>query len=1383
MDFRILGPLEVLDEGRALSVGGSKQRALLALLVLHVNEPLSTDRLIDALWGERPPATAAKTVQVHVSRLRKALAGGAGGDPAGLVATREHGYELRLDPERLDAHRFERLVAEGRGELAAGRPERAAAALEEALSLWRGPALADLAYEVFAQREIARLEDLRVAAREELVEAKLALGRHAEVVGELERLVAEHPYRERPRAQLMLALYRSDRQADALQAYQDARRTLVEELGIEPGERLRELERAILAQDRALAAPLGRADRDAAPRPPAPAELPTGVVTFLLTDIEGSSGLWEADPEGMAAALELHDELIARAVDAHAGRLLKTKGEGDSTVTAFRRSSDAVAAAVDIQEALVAASWPDGLELRVRIALHTGEAHERAGDYFGPALNRAARLRALTRGGTTVVSQATAEIVRDRLPREVELVDLGRHELRGLSRRENVFELRPVAARAAPARVAAAVEPAALEAAVETAGGAFVGRERELGELVGGLDDAFAGRGRLFLLGGEPGIGKSRLAEELIAVARARGARALVGRCWEAGGAPAYWPWLQSLRSYLREAETDALRAQLGAGTADLAQIMPELRERFPDLPEPASLESEAARFRVFDAAAEFLRRASESRPIVLILDDLHAADAPSLLLLRFLARQLGSTRMLLVGAYRDVDPNPGQPLTEMLAEVAREPVTRRLSLRGLSERDVAQYVELTASEIASSKLAAGLHAETEGNPLFVGEIVRLLAVEGVPAESTGEVRLAIPQSVRDVIARRLRHLSEECNRILVLASVIGREFAVDALAHVGGVPEEELLDLLDEAMAARVVSEPPAGNARLRFAHVLIRDTLYEGLTSARRVRLHRLVVDALEALYGENAGPHLAEFAYHSVAGRDLDKGLRYARRAGDRALALLAYEESARLYRQALDTLNDAGRRDEKTRCDLLLSLGEAEARAGNTPAAKSAFLEAARMARHLRLPHQLALAAAGYGGRIVWARAGDDTRLVPLLEEGLAALGEGNVELRARLLARLAGALRDEPVGDRRDKLSGKAVELARHAGDPAALAYALDGRAAAIISPATVAERLALSSELLEVAGGIGDTERIVQAHFHRIMAQLQVGEVSGAETDLEAAGRIAQELRMPAQLWQVCGIQAMLALAAGRLNDADQLIPRALALGERAQPTAVIPVHVLQQYTLSDFRGGLENVEPAIRHLAAEYPARRVFGCALAYLHARLARPAEAKQALGELAADDFSALPFDQEWLFGMSLLAETAALLGDADPAAVLYRLLLPWAALNAVDQAEGIRGSVARYLALLATTIERWDDAERHFEDALVMNARMGARPWLAHAMGDYARMLHARNSRGDRERAQALLDSALGTYRELGMDTYTAAATALAEEVGAATRSVPEGTVEG
>ncbi len=671
-----------------------------------------------------------------------------------------------------------------------------------------------------------------------------------------------------------------------------------------------------------------------------------------------------------------------------------------------------------------------------------------------------------------------------------------------------------------------------------------------------------------------------------------------------------------------------------------------------------------------------------------------------------------------------------------MLAQVARESVTRRLALGRLSEADVGKYVELTASEIAFPQLITALDEHAEGNPLFVGEMVRLLCVEGVRSESISELRLAIPDSVRDVIARRLTHLSEECNRVLVIASVIGREFRLDALARTAGVTEDQVLETLDEAMAARVVSEVPRSPGRLRFAHVLIADTLYEGLTAARRVRLHRLAIEALETLYGEHPGPYLAKLACHSINAGDFARGVDYARRAGDRALELLGYEETARLYEMALEALDHAGVPDEPTRCELLLSLGEAEARAGHSVAAKEAFLGASGVARRLGLRCELARAAEGYGGRMVWARAGDDDRLVPLLEEGLEGLGEGNDELRARLLARLAGALRDERSRDRRDQLSREAVELARRSGNPASLAYALDGRAAAIVGPDTVAEGLALGSELCDVARRTGDAERVVSGHMWRIIPMLQLGDIHGAEVALSSASRIAHELRQPAPLWEVYGAQAMLALASGKFPEAEELAGRAFALGEPAQPEAAIPVHRLQRYTLCDFRGSLEDVLPSIGDLVAEYPARPAFRCALAHLQARLGRLSEATRTLDELARDEFSALPFDQEWLYGMSLLAETAGLLSDADSAALLYDLLVPWAEFNVVDVAEGMRGSVARYLGIAATTTKRWDEAELHFEDALSMNAGMGARPWLAHTQADYARMLLARDGPGDR-----------------------------------------------
>jgi predicted ATPase len=360
-----------------------------------------------------------------------------------------------------------------------------------------------------------------------------------------------------------------------------------------------------------------------------------------------------------------------------------------------------------------------------------------------------------------------------------------------------------------------------------------VGRERVLAELVGGLDDAFAGRGRLFLLVGEPGIGKSRLAEELIAHARARGARVLVGRCWEAGGAPAYWPWVQSLRAYVRENDPAALRSQLGAGAAELAQIIPELRRHFPDLPEPRALESEGARFRLFEAASSFLRSATQARPLVLVLDDLHAADEPSLLLLRFVARGLADSRLLVVGAYRDVDPTLQDPLTSALAELVREPQTAQITLPGLTEPDVTEYIELSTGSGPPPGLVQAIHAETEGNPLFVAEVVRLLEAEGRMAQA--HARLRIPPGVRAVIGQRVRRLSERCRSLLVPASVMGREFRLDALARLSELSRDELLDVLDEAMAERVLGDVPISPGLLRFGHALIRDTLYDELSSVR--------------------------------------------------------------------------------------------------------------------------------------------------------------------------------------------------------------------------------------------------------------------------------------------------------------------------------------------------------------------------------------------------------------------------------------------------------------------------------------------------------------------------------------------------------------------
>ena len=1130
MEFRILGPLEVRSNGQALDLGGPKQRSLLAALLLHANQVVSRDRLVDALWESDPPETAHKALQVHVSGLRKLLG-------KERVETRPPGYLLRVGDDELDLGRFRQLREQGR--------------LVEALALWRGPALGDFAYEGFAQAEIARLEDQRLACLEERIDRELDAGRHGELTGELEALVAENPLRERLRAQLMLALYRSGRQAEALEAYQQARATLVDELGIEPGRQLRELHQQILNQDGSL----------------------------------------EREPSGAAA-----------------------------------------------------------------------------------------------------------------------------------------------------------------EDGAEGARGIFVGRVSELAEATAALDDAVAGRGSLIVLVGEPGIGKSRLSEELMRHARGRGALTLVGRCWEAGGAPAYWPWVQSLRSYIRSAPPSGLGEELGSTAAELAQLLPELRDLVPDIPEPPPIDAESARFRLFEAVSTFIRNAASRQALVLVLDDLHAADEPSLLLLRFLGRELGGSRVLVVAAARTVDPSPSDPLTAALTELAREPVTRTMLLRGLGAEDVRRFLELTTGEAPDQSLVAAIHEETEGNPLFVGEIVRLLSAEG---GLTGDPspRIAIPQSIRDVIARRLRRLSDGCLDLLELASVLGREFSLAVLARAAVTSEDDVLDTLDEAMRERVVTDVPGMLSELRFAHVLIRDTLYEGLTTARRIRLHRQAVQALEELHGEGSRSVLAELAHHSIAGSDFQRGVRYARSAGDRALELLAYEEAARLYEAALETLELSEPGDERTRCELLLALGDAQGKVGNTPEAKETLLAAAAIARSAGLPEHLGRAALGYGGRFPWLRAGNDLRLVPLLEEALAGLGEEESRLRVRLLARLAGALRDQPSLEPRSSLSREAVAIARRLGDPDTLGYALVSLATATWSP-EIEELVPYVAEVRTLAEQTGDPERMFQWGWLQHIICMNLGDIGGAEAIAVQHRALAEELKQRSQQWYSTVMRALFPLVRGEFAEAERLAEEALEIGRRAQGWDAAFSHRVLLLAVRREQGRLEEVDELVRASVDEYPGYRAFRCLVPLIDCELGREDDARTRFEELAADGFGALPRDGEWVFNLSVLAQIAVYLDERERAETLYDALLPYAHRNATLTGEIAVGPVSRYLGLLAALLGRQGEADRHFEDALAMNERMGARPWLAHTKEDFGRMLL---ERGETQRGSQLVAAALAAYRELGMET--------------------------
>ncbi|MDP9237002.1 MAG: AAA family ATPase [Chloroflexota bacterium] len=600
------------------------------------------------------------------------------------------------------------------------------------------------------------------------------------------------------------------------------------------------------------------------------------------------------------------------------------------------------------------------------------------------------------------------------------------------------------------------------------AAGVFVGREREVEELRRGLDDALSGRGRLLLLVGEPGIGKTRTASELCTYARLRGAQVLIGRCYEGEGAPAYWPWVQAIRSYVAECDSDALQSEMGPGAADIAQLVSEVHAKLPGLTAPPAIEPDQARFRLFDSITSFLKTASRRQPLVLFLDDLHWADKASLLMLQFLARDLAGARLLVLGTYRDVELGRQHPLAQTLAELAREQVGTRVLLRGLGEPEVARYIEMTAGVTPSDALVAAVFRETEGNPFFLSEVVRLLVADGRLQDGgdTSSWTVAIPQSVREVVGRRLDRLSEECNSVLTTAAVIGREFGLDALERVTQIDGDRLLELVEEAEAARVVEEVQGQHAvigRYSFSHALIRETLYGELSTTRRVRLHRQIGEALEQLYAANVEPHLAELAYHfgeAAPGGDVEKAIDYARRAGDRSVSLVAWEEGAAHYERALQALELLPVPDERRQTELLLALGDALLGAGERDGYREAFARAADTAR--RTGDSKAFASAALGFAPPWGNL-FEPEMIGLLEEALELLPPGDSALRAMVTAKLAQILEFVDQRERRVALAHEALAMARRVGDKDALTYTL-----ARILPANEANVYSRQTQVIEL---------------------------------------------------------------------------------------------------------------------------------------------------------------------------------------------------------------------------------------------------------------------------------------------------------------------------
>jgi len=1097
------------------------------------------------------------------------------------------------------------------------------------------------------------------------------------------------------------------------------------------------------------------------------------VVTCLFCDLVGFTARAETlDPEDVRGLLAPYHAGVRSELERHDGTVEKFIGDAVMAVFGAPVAHEddperAVRAALAIRQF----AQEEGLELRLGIA--TGEAlvtlgarpETGEGMAAGDVVNTAARLQAAAPVNGILVGATTYRATRH----AIEYREAPPVEAKGKTDPLPVWEA--LEARARFGREVLDHVPREL-----------VGRDRELDT----LRDALA-RARdelspqLVTIVGVPGIGKSRLVLELSRIADAD--PELItwrqGRCLAYGDGVTFWALAEIVKAQagILEADpADAAAEKLRGAVEDVLREPSDARWIEARLRPLAGLgdETELAgdrRGEAFAAWRRFIEALAEQRTLVMVFEDLHWADDGLLDFVDELAEWASAVPLVVVCTARP------ELLTRRPSWGGGKLNATTLALAPLSEEQTALLIaQVLEQPLLPAEVQQKLLERAGGNPLYAEQFAQLYL------EQRSADELPLPATLHGIIAARLDLLSGEEKRLLQDAAVVGKIFWAGPLETIGAVERqaaEQLLHALERKdFVQRATRASLAEHTEYSFRHLLIRDVAYGQIPRAERAEKHRLAAEWIESL--ARAEDHAEMLAHHyqsaleyaRAAGQETVGLVERARvalaAAGDRASALNAFAAAIRFYTEALDLIPaDEGDPNlaeihDAVRCDLLLSLGDAQMRAGNGPIAREIFLQAGDIARRLRMAEHLARAALGYGGRLVWSRAGADERVIRLLEEALEALGPRDSALRAMVLARLAGALRDQTSREPRASISRESVEMARRVRDRNTLGYALDGRFAAVWWPENAEERLGIADEIVRVAEEAGDAERAGEGHLRRLYALFELGEMEAARAELQSAATLAKELQQPAQMWDVTVGQAGIALLEGRFPEAEHLILEAFELGRQAQGMDAVAAMRLQLFMLRREQGRLAEQAETVASSINEYPTRAVFRCMLAHLCCELGRESEARAAFEDLAVNDFADLAGDEEWLYGLSLLADVPAFLRDARRAATLYELLLPHSGLNAVTAPIVGTGAVARTLGVLAATITRWADAGRHFESALAMNTEMGARPWVAHTYRNYASMLVARDGRGDRAKAQQHVSQAVAGYDGLGMEWHVARA---------------------
>jgi DNA-binding winged helix-turn-helix (wHTH) protein/tetratricopeptide (TPR) repeat protein len=891
----------------------------------------------------------------------------------------------------------------------------------------------------------------------------------------------------------------------------------------------------------------------------------------------------------------------------------------------------------------------------------------------------------------------------------------------------------------------------------------FVGRDSELAALYSAFERALSGTPQLVLVIGEPGIGKTRTIEEFAPSVRDDGAVVLLGRCGEGEGAPAFWPWVQIVRTYVESSDVSTLPAALGPLASSLLQMVPELGDRFPDLPPPPTLDADQARFRLFDAVTALLTKAATERPLVVLLDDLHRADAASLLLLQFATRELRDTQVLFVGTYRGAELQSNIGRTQILSDLAREEPTRCVQLHGLTRESIEHFIaQSSPSGIATESLVAALYDQTGGNPFFLTQIVHLLAAEGRldQAEAVASWNIDLPGGVREAVSRQLDGLPSDTRQTLAVAAVAGREFATTVIATASGLDANATLINLEPAIDARLISPVPGQVGRFRFAHMLLRDCIYEQLPTLDRVQLHHQIGEALETLHSSNLDPHTAELAYHfyqAIPTAGPQRAITYSIQAAEWATSRLAYEDVPDHYRRALTLLDNLPSSDPLQRGNLLLNLAEAQFRAAQRENATETLREAIKIARNNAEPELLAHAALGLAPAFFAIEVGVfDPLLVSLLEEALATLDHSDSLLRAQLLARLSIALAWSHSHERRIKISHDSVAMARRLQDPLTLAKALIAYHGTLWGPSDLDKRNAVLDEIRALAGAIPNPEIQLMHQLLSITASLEQGDISAVHHEISVFQQIASLLRRPDILWYSEMFDALIALLVGRFSDAENLANKFHATGLRAQDNNVTHAYAAQLAVRNLELARTDEIINSVQLLVDQHPTVLGWRCTLAFFLAEARRYPDARREFERLAINDFAEFNSRESDAISLNLLGSTCAHLNDLPRARTLYRILSPASQLHTViAYAVAYFGPVADRLGQLAAIMHRWDAAIDHFEFAIESSRQLGALPWLAHVQHNYARALLTRNLKRDAERAAQLIEQSLQISQSLGM----------------------------